>query len=569
MAFVKEFDVCHVGARETLKMSCSYACPHCTMSFSFSAYLRRHIDTMHRNDSADESSKCLERKKNSQRTLSSIAPTCPTCFKTFSTKYMLQKHTMKVHDDLQTYTIDAKKKNLKICSICRKSFRLSLYLKKHMEMMHAEFDTNDDILVIQTSDDHIEPRESNDSIKLENEDRIKEEADSSPKSTTPHACAACPKSFSSRGSLRKHTKEIHGYAQTESVDDFVEVNLSPNSSASHELKECPVCGISLRTAIVLRRHLHKVHSDVEIDDVCPLQEKKPSIENSMSHSCTTCPKSFLSKSALQKHSRKIHGYSIDCLRKKSNQANADSPPSKICSVCGKAFRSTFYLRKHIQSAHVGTDVDEVCPLKTKRRPLESLQALESHQCTTCTKKYFSNSALQNHIKKKCHVDPTDCLVEKNHATCLPRKICLICRKLFHTTNCLRKHIHAAHTDVNIEVVCPLKRPRTIRSLSLSVYACVSCPRTFLRKDVLERHVKDKHENGGDSVLPKSKHKRVLPTSEEDSVPSSILCTLCSKRFRFKCNLRKHIQVVHTDVDVDAFCPVKNLQSKITCPGIPF
>lgn len=99
-----------------------------------------------------------------------------------------------------------------------------------------------------------------------------------------------------------------------------------------------------------------------------------------------------------------------------------------------------------------------------------------------------------------------------------------------------------------------------------VYNCSYCECTFGHHSQLTRHLK-KHEGGPGTPKPKTISRRVPCDQCDATFHSSFYlkqhqlvhtgetphaCTMCSRKFRSKCNLLRHLRTVHRDNEV-RFC----------------
>ncbi|KAM7362672.1 uncharacterized protein ACRADG_013255 [Cochliomyia hominivorax] len=137
--------------------------------------------------------------------------------------------------------------------------------------------------------------------------------------------------------------------------------------------------------------------------------------------------------------------------------------------------------------------------------------------------------------------------------------CDICHEVYRNQKCLNIHKRYTHMPEEDKLPCPLCTYRASRTTDLKVhvglvhgqdkvqeyfkptvnsnkeFACNLCPRSYGRKDSLQKHIKRKHLNKtSEDEIP----KKVKPPKHEDK--NRFLCTYCGQSYGYKSSLEGHI-----------------------------
>ncbi|EDS43493.1 transcription factor che-1 [Culex quinquefasciatus] len=187
-------------------------------------------------------------------------------------------------------------------------------------------------------------------------------------------------------------------------------------------------------------------------------------------SCQLCPKTFYDKHHLERHAR-VH-----------------FKPSKVsCSICSKEFTSERAAKTH-ELKHTEQLVCKICYTHFESARLLKFH-MKSHdrkqfQCLNCPKSFIREDVLTKHIQR-VHVDglgkpnQTAILVAPERAQAQldagleEPYCCLVCDKLFSTSQSLKVHLRIHITGA---------RP----------FPCVKCPRSFNQKEHLRVHDRTIH-----------------------------------------------------------------------------
>lgn len=178
------------------------------------------------------------------------------------------------------------------------------------------------------------------------------------------------------------------------------------------------------------------------------------------HQCQRCNKSFTSKLALEKHSRRHQDGVLT-----------------TCMECGKVFRSLSALASH-QLTHKYPSRMHKCQLCNKsyifksmlNRHMEGHNGVQRYSCHICQSKFVWKSGLLSHIKSHvpkryrcsiCHISFNSDIKlrshQKKHSVPRPHS-CSLCLKKFAFNYLLLRHVRNAHGNKDFVTVKARKRP---------------------------------------------------------------------------------------------------------------
>lgn len=210
--------------------------------------------------------------------------------------------------------------------------------------------------------------------------------------------------------------------------------------------------------------------------------------------CSRCGKSFKNRANLKNHLKYVH----------SEQHSVE------CSLCFRTFKSHAHLRSHLDSVHAETD--EV-------------------SCHICDKVFLNQKKLKNHIFYT-HPQPEE------------QVACTVCSKVYKSQYNLKVHMRQVHPEGQ-SVSCP------------------HCDKTFKVDMLLQRHIKWSHPNDGMvykchqcfKVLPSlACYKKHIENTHDESARAK--CLLCTRIFKTKKSLDRHLINVHTRKEVKTYVPSK-------------
>ncbi|OXA45158.1 zinc finger protein 99 [Folsomia candida] len=230
--------------------------------------------------------------------------------------------------------------------------------------------------------------------------------------------------------------------------------------------------------------------------------------------CPKCTKTFKTNRSLTRH------------------MVTHDPDAKVkCEVCGKISKNPHALSDHMSSSHTNRkrpscdtchgQFSNFVSLRQHVNPFHSLIDRPRFPCEFpgCEKTYKNKRHLSQHAKTE-------------HAENLVRFSCRLCRNEFKTRNDLRKHIstHTTEKPYNC-AICGRSFTQEfdmkshemthLDKSSRDLLQCHLCPRTFLRREGLQNHIRIVHEN-------------------QKNYP----CSLCDKRFCYLSSLKGHVDARH-------------------------
>ena len=215
---------------------------------------------------------------------------CDVCEKIFSTKYVLERHTVRVHQGL--YKLH--------CEHCGLGFMDGYALKVHTKEHHSE---------------------------------------STERQKSVFHCSICQRSFTRKFDLQRHQTRVHqgsykfqcetcgqGFMDTHALKVHGDNEHSGTGENSKYVFRCDTCKVSFTRKYDLQRHEIRIH------------------QGAYKYHCELC-----GKGCMDSHGLKVH-FEVNHLEE---GAERTVKQPVICSVCQKEFSRKPELLRHMKSAHKG------------------------------------------------------------------------------------------------------------------------------------------------------------------------------------------------------------------------
>ncbi|XP_068607160.1 zinc finger protein 665-like [Brachionichthys hirsutus] len=479
-----------------------FSCPVCTVTFSQSYHMIRHLRKQH-DVGQYVCSKCGKslssmvelRTHKKTHVVESLA--CFACQKQFKEKSALVSH-LKFHKMVQS----GSSRSL-ACNDCGKEFGRLYHLKRHI-MTHRKGADSECYTCPDCQKDFAFPEDLNKHLEI----HVKENNGMCPKCDETFAsaeglethmkghercypCGVCGKTFKVEYALKKHVLGHQGeqYYCSLCHKHFIKLSHYKRHVTVHDRRECrcPHCdGVFLKLT-ALKYHL-RTHV-----------EERP-------HQCACCIETFEDKDALEQHCLKHRKFKRErpysCTRcdyafctlveLTEHMVAHDGEQPSSCPVCGKTFLNKSKLEKHL-TIHTG-ERPHLCSICGNGFPSAASLKLHVHihtgekpyQCTQCTKSFRSSSGLRLHGRQHLEVRPSyECpqcgrtygritelkMHQRNHTGDKPFA-CTCCNKRFISKDKLNVHMRI-HTG---------ERP----------YSCSYCGQTFTQTGDRNRHISKFH-----------------------------------------------------------------------------
>ena len=364
----------------------------------------------------------------------------------------------------------------------------------------------------------------------------------------------------------KLVKDLH-YHQQDFHKDVVNLNFP--------VLTCPTCGSKVAKQVDFEKHM-----------------KKEGYYHTFSQ-CSFCPKRFDSWEQHQEHLTKFHNgvyryscghcginhfhtynefrhHKTTCRLSKATQVLTDYPDGKnvTCTLChSKLPADQRSVKSHMKESHSGIGIKcKICfDLYFSESALESHVKevhMKSFSCDKCEKSFSTGSKLRNH--QKSH-DPE---ASDNF-------ICPQCGKSFKTKAVMSFHIKRVHEGyrlpseriTNVTRTCDkcgdvvkehLYKIHVIRYHSNEIHPCSDCGEVFSHKSLLNLHRNKKHvivtcETCGEQFQNKNKMRHHILQHHTADHEKPFVCPVCKKGFVKKGRLEEHMNI-HTGARVQClFC----------------
>ncbi|XP_070495485.1 uncharacterized protein [Chironomus tepperi] len=415
-----------------------FKCPHCTLTFTYSTNVKRHIRKIHGDIQPEKPAPkfgeaccnlCglqLAHKSNVKRHMQryhdpSFPYACEMCTCRFKSEIRMRTHVEKQHNNstpkihkvesqVEDMPQNPQKHESILCDLCGKNFNNRTLLERHLTITH---------------------KTKSPAIPAENESSFMSGC---------YPCNLCDKTFTMRHNLNRHYKRFH----------------------SSDLRfECSQCNDRFRTEVHLSRHIIRVHENrngifnkiPELDVPCEAQKGEEMIEK-----CQYCELEFNgSKYRYERHMILMHEKELDKIYS--------------CDICPKKFVFLKSLKYHVE-------------VHRKRAREENFP----YQCAACQRKFLSEEKYKHHITYS-HAESSTC-------------ICYLCGKTLDSKKKLNYHMLRHQDIRNYQCTkCGMKflqarhldRHMTTHS-DLRPFVCteIGCGKAFKMSDVLKKHVRKVH-----------------------------------------------------------------------------
>lgn len=314
-------------------------CAYCRDHYQSVIELRTHIDNTHKN--ADLNDKTRD-KNNLSFKVDITDLKCKVCDAKYDIISNLKKHLSKEHDvkfypDVNDYILEFKLTDTEIlnCALCNSTFETFKMLLQHMNGHYRNYIC--DVCDMGFINKH----------RLKNHQRTHEIGD--------FQCAFCDKVFTTRVRKMCHEKYTH------------------NTSARYTTN-CPHCNQSFNSYYQRNRHMVQEHNSVAATYKCNICDKSFILKSKLTshikkvhlmernHTCAECGQGFFIKQSLDEHMIKHNGERVfKCTvchkayaRKKTLREHMrihNNDRRFKCGVCGLAFVQKCSLKSHMLSNH--------------------------------------------------------------------------------------------------------------------------------------------------------------------------------------------------------------------------
>jgi len=296
----------------------------------------------------------------------------------------------------------------------------------------------------------------------------------------------------------KHFRSVHRTEKSFACDVCDKMFFKKRNRDRHEnlkhLKEksfaCELCDMKFSRMETLTVH-HRKHTG-----------EKP-------YKCEKCDDSFVTQGNLQSHM----------------DSHLESSKDFQCIDCGKLFGSDRRLKKHVKSVHL------VFP------------------CTTCTKTFSRKDSLERHMKSHLGIKDfqcIDCGKLFSAESSLRQHVDIHNNKVFPCNRCGKEFKYKPNLNTHIKTHLGIKRRKETKD-----FPCMVCGKQYARDKKLQEHISIVHHGErrfecGNIECGKKftrlnalKQHNLLHTDE-----NPYTCEFCSKGYKAKANLMKHIEMQH-------------------------
>lgn len=537
---LQDHSVTHQQRRET------FLCIHCEQLFLSKAGLERHVLRYHKNTSAVSTGERVneadgvdpERAPETAAILDSIPVelSCDQCTFGCSQASELAQHVASNHPTVPIFR----------CKKCEQPFLKEAECQEHMQLKHQLL--------------HVEPTSDGNYLCQICDRRLKTFSGywghlRGHSKAKPFLCDQCGHRYTSRGSLTKH-KRTHDFANA---------------------TKCPHCSKEFATLDYMRNHERLVHTR-NFKFSCRLCGHKFPNERKQQTHMAVVHEQELTPEELKAMTRVRHMRCPDCsfatyssLQFKQHRATHTGRYPFSCTLCNRAFAFRFQLTLHMRRQHRpgGPLACPHCPrhfiaedAHSAHVALHGAPHAKGLECTQCKRLYETPRLLEKHQAS----------VHNSQTLRFP---CSLCNKRFRTSSGIVAHRRVAHldtyggTDEKTAKQVPDKnwahRPGRKYGCSRWKYSCEPCGRFFKFDGSLRAHRVFFHGIEGKTAEEKLCPECGKAFQTELSLAMHLRthtqevnfkCSVCSKIYRSRCSLKKHIATAHRS-SLRAFCAVCN------------
>lgn len=539
---LQEHSMTHQHGRET------FLCVHCEQLFLSKAGLERHTKKYHKNvagnsakgtdgvaeaDGADP-----ETAPETAAMLDSIpvALSCDQCTFGCAQPVELAQHIASNHPSVPVFR----------CEKCEQPFLQESERDEHVRLKHQLL--------------HVEPTSDGNYLCQICDRRLKTFSGywghlRSHSKAKPFLCDQCGHRYTSRGSLTKH-KRTHDFANA---------------------TKCPHCSKEFATLDYMRNHERLVHTR-DFKFACRLCGHKFPNERKQQTHMAVVHEQELTAEELAAMKRVRHLRCPDCafatysaLQFRQHRATHTGRYPFSCTQCERAFAFRFQLTLHVRRQHrPGGPL--VCPHCPRNFVAEDAHATHvalhgaphaaSLECGDCHRLYETPRLLEKH-QASTHGPPPN-----------TRFGCALCGKRFRTSSGIVAHRRVAHPDqgstettshtaavVRSHVRSWAHRPGRRYGCSRWKYSCEPCGRFFKFDGSLRAHRVFFHGIEGEATEERNCPECNKSFQTELSLAMHLRththevhfkCSVCSKVYRSRCSLKKHIATMHRS-SLRVFC----------------
>lgn len=345
----------HTASTSAAKPGKQFSCPVCHKFYSTSAYVKKHLETIHHQPTAEASSEPVQKNRDNSPLFQ-----CDKCSKHFDKLAYLNRHKQTHVEEHVSFP----------CAYCDEKFPTKDLLRSHwaihMESTYTCEDCNERFPAAEALKEH----------KLLLHEKLK-----------PFRCEICQQSFTMLSTLKTHLLTHTGSKQFECKTCFKRysrqdtLTLHQRVHTGEKNFECDICHEKFRWRHGVKSHKLIYHSSAKPYqcEVCKKQFSHPNsfkkhaeVHSEKVFNCEICFKPFSRMSSLKIHlliHTDIKEFSCYICKKSFRikghlrthlLVHTDEKPCK-CKYCSKSFKSNHQLRRHNQLVHCNEIYEKIMP----------------------------------------------------------------------------------------------------------------------------------------------------------------------------------------------------------------